>query len=110
MITRTNITNSKVYVLQESMGKNLLPATAFGRVIVCLPPTLQITFESDTVINSLIDKLSNFNKDTDYLLLMGDPAIIAIASIIIAKITDYEFTILKWDRQEHSYIAIKVEL
>lgn len=99
---------NKVYVLQESTGKNILPATKYGHIIVCLTPNVQITFDSQFITDELLLKLASFDSRNDYLLLMGDPAIIAIASCIVGTITKNHFKLLKWDRQEQTYIAIEV--
>jgi hypothetical protein len=101
---------NKVYVLQESPGKNLIPATKYGQIIICLPPMLQMTFESDPIIDILLVKLAPFDSRKDYLLLMGDPAIISLASIIVANLTKNHFNLLKWDRQEQTYTHIEVKI
>jgi hypothetical protein len=53
--------------------------------------------------------LRNF-RDDDYLLCMGDPAAIGLATAIASDYNHGRFKILKWDKQEHTYIPIEVDL
>jgi hypothetical protein len=64
-----------VYVLQE-MGRNIRSAEKFGDLKVVLPDNKQIVLSSGPLTFKLQHALKDFN-DNDYLLLMGDPAIIA---------------------------------
>lgn len=100
---------SKVYVVQEDPKKNLAPAMKFGEiVIVC--PFGQVNFDTAEITNVIAVKLEDFNEDEDYLLLVGDPTLIAICSAMVGLYTNGMFRILKWDRQEHIYYAINLDL
>ena len=72
-----------VYVLQE-MGRNVRSAEKFGDLKIVLPDNRQIVLSSGPLTHKLKKELSTFCDD-DYLLLMGDPAIIAVAGAIAAK-------------------------
>jgi hypothetical protein len=95
-----------VYVIQEQAGKNLLPAAKFGELNILLPSSMQITSEtdSDSIINELGRKLADFG-DEDYLLLIGDPILIGIATALACHINGI-VKFLKWDKQEHVYYPV----
>ena len=69
-----------VYILQE-MGKNFRSAEKYGDLKVILPNNRNIILSSGPVAHRLRKELSTFCDD-DYLLLIGDPAIIALAGAI----------------------------
>ena len=98
-----------VYAVQETPGKNILKATSFGNIEVLLPANTNIMFSSIPVIRKLKRKLSNFNPDNDYLLLIGDPSAIGVCCAIIAQ-KFYKFTVLKWDRETQVYYPVSLDL
>ena len=97
-----------VFVVQESVGKNLVPASRYGDIRVMLPPG-QVAYSTAPTVRRLREKLNYFN-DNDYLLLMGDPAAIAIAGAIACEKNNGKIRLLKWDRQEKQYIPIEVDI
>ena len=97
-----------VYVLQE-MGRNIRSAEKFGDLKVVLPDNKQIVLSSGPLTFKLKHELKDFN-DKDYLLLMGDPAIIAVAGAVVSEINGRRFKILKWDRDEKKYYDIEIDL
>tara|TARA_R100000995_G_scaffold51684_1_gene25007 strand:- start:410 stop:715 length:306 start_codon:yes stop_codon:yes gene_type:complete len=97
-----------VYVLQE-MGRNVRSAEKFGDLKVCLPDNKQIVLSSGPLAFKLKQVLRDFNDD-DYLLLMGDPAIIAVAGAIVSDVNNRKFKVLKWDRDEKKYYDIEIDL
>ena len=97
-----------VYVLQE-MGRNVRSAEKFGELKVLLPDNKQIVLSSGPLTHKLKKELSTFNDD-DYLLLMGDPAIIALAGAIASDVNNRKFKVLKWDRDESKYYDIEIDL
>jgi len=99
---------STVFVVQESIGKNILSASEFGEIEVLLPPG-NIAFSSGPTVKRLKRNLRLFN-DEDFLLLMGDPAAIAIASAVATQINNGRMNLLKWDRQERKYYPVKVDV
>jgi hypothetical protein len=44
------------------------------------------------------------------LLLIGDPAIIALAGAIASKMNGGRFKVLKWDRDEKRYYDIEIDI
>ena len=97
-----------VYVLQE-MGRNIRSAEKFGDLKVVLPDNRQIVLSSGPLTFKLKHELKDFN-DNDYLLLMGDPAIIALAGAVASDVNGGRFKILKWDRDEKKYYDIEIDL
>ena len=97
-----------VYVLQE-MGRNVRSAEKFGDLKIVLPDNRQIVLSSGPLTHKLKKELSTFCDD-DYLLLMGDPAIIALAGAVASEMNRGRFKILKWDRVEKKYYDIEIDL
>ena len=97
-----------VYVLQE-MGRNIRSAEKFGDLKVVLPDNKQIVLSSGPLTFKLKHALKDFN-DNDYLLLMGDPAIIAVAGAVVSDVNGGKFKVLKWDRDEKRYYDIEIDL
>ena len=97
-----------VYVLQE-MGKNIRSAEKFGDLKILLPDNKQIVLSAGPVAHKLRKELSTFCDD-DYLLLIGDPAIIAIAGAIASEMNLGKFKVLRWDRNESRYYDIEIDL
>ena len=97
-----------VYVLQE-MGRNIRSAEKFGDLKVLLPDNRQIVLSSGPLTFKLKHELKDFN-DNDYLLLMGDPAIIALAGAVASDANGGRFKVLKWDRDEKKYYDIDIDL
>jgi hypothetical protein len=60
------------------------------------PDNKQIILSSGPLAFRLQQTLKDFN-DNDYLLLIGDPAIIALAGAIVSDINNRKFKVLKWD-------------
>ena len=97
-----------VYVLQE-MGRNIRSAEKFGDLKIVLPDNRQIVLSSGPLTFKLKQELKDFNDD-DYLLLIGDPAIIAVAGAIASENNNGRFKVLKWDRNEMKYYDIEIDL
>ena len=97
-----------VYVLQE-MGRNIRSAEKFGDLKIVLPDNKQMILSSGPLTFKLQKELRDFN-DNDYLLLIGDPAIIEVAGAIAADINNGRFKVLKWDRNETKYYDIEIDL
>ena len=97
-----------VYVLQE-MGRNIRSAEKFGDLKVLLPDNRQIVLSSGPISFKLRQELKTFNDD-DYLLLIGDPAIIAVAAAVAANVNNGRFKVLKWDRDDKAYYDIEIDL
>ena len=105
-----------VYVIQEIAGTrdgrpkiNIIGASEFGTFKFLLPELSQIIFSPGPLIFKLRKGLQHY-KETDFLLLTGDPAIIGVACSIVSDKTNGKYQLLKWDKQERKYYSIKINL
>ena len=106
----------KVYVLQELPGTkagtpkiNIMSASKFGEFKFLLPEFSQIIFSPGPLIFKLRSLLKNYTTK-DYLLLIGDPAIIGVACSIVSEFTNGKYNLLKWDKQDRIYYPIEINL
>jgi hypothetical protein len=97
-----------VYVVQESPGKNIVPAREFGEIKVLLPPG-QVAFSSGPTLRRLRHELRDY-VDGDYILPIGDPVAIAMAAMVASTLNRGVVNFLKWDRQEKMYYPVHVSL
>ena len=105
-----------VFVIQDIPGTkagapkiNIIGAREFGDLKVLLPENSQIILSPAYVIQTLKQKLKDY-KESDYLLLTGDPAIIGVACSIVSDITNGKYNLLKWDKQERKYYPVEINL
>jgi len=107
---------TKVFVIQDIPGTkvgapkiNIIGAREFGDLKVLLPENSQIILSPTYVIQTLKQKLKDYQIG-DYLLLTGDPAIIGVACSIVSDITNGKYNLLKWDKQERRYYPVEIDL
>jgi len=98
---------AKVYAIQEANNKNMLSATNFGELEFLLPPQSNLMFSTEKTLNTIKSGLDEFTED-DYLLLIGDPVSIGIATHYATKKTDV-VKFLKWDNREYTYFPVEVK-
>ena len=91
--------------IEPTLPKELDKAKYDSRKIFMADP---IYMDKYTKLVEFNAKLAYLNKD--YLLLTGDPAIIGVACSIAADITGGKYNLLKWDRQEHTYYPVEINL
>lgn len=107
----------KAFIPQEPMKKSdngdmvslmrFDKAAEYGDPVVCLPWG-QVALATEPTMDALRDKLSDF-KEYDYLIAVGDPTIIAMASMIIAQ-KQKVCNLLKWDKRAGRYFLCEVHL
>lgn len=95
-----------VYVVQEPKGINIISATKYGDIEIVLPATEHMLFDTENIVEKIREKLKNFTEE-DYLLLIGDPAAIGVATYFALN-TNKRCQFLKWDRQEKMYYVVEV--
>ena len=105
-----------VYVIQEIPGTqsgnpkiNIMGASNYGQFKFLLPELSQLMWSPGPLIFQLRKLLKDYTPD-DYLLLVGDPAIIGVACSIVSDITNGKYKLIKWDRQERKYYPIEINL
>ena len=112
----SNMKKNKVYVTQEIQGTsigapriNIMGASKFGELKFILPEESRMIYSPGPLISQLLQALKDFNDD-DYLLLTGDPAIMAVAGAVVSKINNGKFTVLKWDKHDRLYYPLAINL
>ena len=98
-----------VFLVQENPYINVLGAAEYGDIVVLFESGQQIMFSPQPAIRKLKRKLKDID-DGDYLLMMGDPAAIGIASCIAAEMNRGRFNILKWDKKQQRYYPVGINL
>jgi hypothetical protein len=98
-----------VYVVQEVPGRNILSAEAYGQLIVLLPSRMQIMVSALEAVEMIGEKIKTFS-DQDYLLAIGDPVAIGLASIVAARRNGGRVKFLKWDREEKRYYVVQTQV
>lgn len=84
------------------------PAKLFGDLCIMLPSGMNYS-DAALVVRQLREPLKTFDPDKDFLLAVGDPVVIAVASAMVGYDHEY-FWLLKWDRQQRRYIPYEVKL
>jgi hypothetical protein len=110
-----NTPTGRVFVTQHGQQKidgewvkrDVSDAERFGKVTELIQPGPMIR-ATPQVIMTLRYKLMGFSDD-DYLLCMGDPAIIGMACVMAARANEGRYKLLVWDRESQSYFAVPVD-
>ena len=83
-----------VYVLQHPpQNINILGASDFGYLVICLPPMSQAIYSAAPFIQKMRKNLQDF-RERDYILCTGDPSIIGLSTAIVSDITRGKFNLL----------------
>ena len=98
-----------VFVTQENPRVDIVSALRWGDLTSLASPFDQVHLDPGRIVADLRRKLRNFGDD-DWLLAMGDPAIIGIAFAIAADANAGRVNILKWDRLEKVYYPVRIHL
>ena len=99
-----------VYVLQHPpQNINILSASDYGYLVICLPENTQMIFSSAPFVRKMRKNLQDFKSD-DYILCTGAPAVIGLSTAIASDVTQGQFNLLKWDRQEKRYYPLSFNL
>lgn len=107
---------SRVFVVQGTLKKtvdgqlvpkhNLESAREFGQIVEILSPSAK-PFVPEPVIRDIRQKLSDFGPD-DYLLLIGNPALIGFVVAIASQRSSVR--LLQWDGVRKKYVEIVADL
>lgn len=107
---------SRVFAVQQPKRLNprtgtledhvdLSPAEEHGEVTVLLPPGAGPFKDLDNVVEDLRVGLEDFGP-TDYLLLVGNPVLIGLATALAADQTEGNLQFLQWSGARREYIKI----
>ena len=91
------------------MDYNVRSAEKFSDLKIMLPDRKQMILASGPLTFELQKHLKDFN-DNDYLLLIGDPAIIGLCCAIASDFNNGKFKVLKWDRNDKRYYDLEIDL
>ena len=107
-----------VYVTQDTFVRlpdgtqqrkfDLSTAEQYGDVKVLLNGS-QSVVSTVPVVRQLLEQLRTFNDD-DYLLMIGDPSVMAMVSMIAYKYNGGRAKLLKWDRRQNKYLPIQIDV
>ena len=100
---------SRVFVTQENPRLGILSAAKYGELIPLTSAFEQVHLSPEKTVAQIKRKLLGFGDD-DYLLALGDPAIIGISFAIASNLNHGRVKLLKWDRQEQIYYDVKISL
>lgn len=109
---------SRVFVVQnqhrwDQRNERFVPkfdlssAEEYGELVPLLSPTAS-PFNAGPVIVDMQEKLKGFSND-DYLLLIGNPALIGWAVAIAADYNEGAVTLLQWSGKDRRYIPITAD-
>lgn len=109
-----------VYAVQQQMKfdqykKELVPrfvsinkAEKWGNLKFILSPSAH-PFNPDLVLGDIHEKLLDFS-DNDHLLLIGNPALIGMATAVAAYYNDGAVKLLQWSGRHNEYTEISVKI
>jgi hypothetical protein len=88
---------------------NISSAETYGEVVVLLPPGSQFFAASETtrIIKHRLHELDY--QSGDYLLPLGSPTIMAVASAIAARRSNGCLRLLVWDKHSSRYASYDLE-
>jgi hypothetical protein len=88
---------------------NISPAEQYGEVVTLLPPGSQF-FAAAEMTRLIKQRLHDLDYQSgDYLLPMGNPVIMAVASAVAARRTNGCLNVLVWDKQTSSYVSYELD-
>lgn len=90
-----------VFVVEEPNGQNILPAQKFGNLRILLLKS-DIKQGMDHCVKKLFYELEMITCE-DYLLPIGDPILIGVATHIAMRVNDDSLNMLRWVREAYSY-------
>lgn len=110
-----------VYVVQQHLRRDpltgewrpvhdLAPARRHGQVEVLLSPTALPFGDASSIVAELHRKLAGFDADRDWLLPMGNPALIGYAMAIAAAHSGGRVRSLVWSARQQDYIPTEARL
>jgi hypothetical protein len=99
----------RVYVVQQSIGKDVHIAEQYGDVFIMLRHDETVGGKYGRILDKLEKLLADFRCDKDYLLPCGDPVAYGIAISIVSSY-DEPFRILRWNSAHNKYVPVKVDL
>ena len=100
---------NKVFVAQENPRVDIISATKWGELIPLANHNDQLHLNPGRLVAQIKRKLKGFD-DEDWLLAIGDPAIIGVAFALVSDFNSGRVNILKWDKIERIYYPVKISI
>ena len=100
---------AKVFVVQEESKFNIISAQQYGQLIPLYEEGKQIMLSPGPAIRKAKSIMKDFSDD-DYLLLIGDPAMIGVACSVASYNNRGKYKVLKYDRRTYTYYPIQIDL
>lgn len=94
---------------QQLVQVDVSPAAEFGKLEELLSPTAKPFQPNFEVVRELHEKLSSYTPD-DYLLMIGNPCLIAMAAAVAANYSGGVLNLLQWHGKQRAYIPVRVDL
>lgn len=99
-----------VYVTQFMPKRDFTPASNYGNISYLFEKSVYPDEVEKWDLNKIArEKLEDFDAETDYLLLSGDPVIIHLTSGILAEMGIESYKVLKWDKETKMYYPVLLE-
>lgn len=93
----------------ELIPLDLSATEEWGEPKVILTPGANPFSSMDSIIDDLHAELKGMSKD-DYLVLVGNPAIMSAMAAIAADYCDGELNVLQWHGKQRKYNLVKMNL
>lgn len=87
---------------------DVTPAKLFGELRFIFPPGMNVQ-DMSAAAEQMAAALEDFDPGTDYLLPMGDPALMTLAAAQLGARFE-QFRILKWDRHSGAYFVHAISI
>ena len=87
---------------------DLSPAEEFGQLKYLLSPTAA-PWATESIINDLWEGLDGFRQG-DYLLMIGNPVLCALAAVVACDITEGRIRFLQWNGRERKYTPVEAQV
>jgi hypothetical protein len=114
------MSNGIVYVPQVPLTSNggqdtvrprvdLRPAERYGKLCYLIEWVNLDEVNPTALLYELREKLKNYNDD-DYLLMVGNPTLMALAALVASEQNDGRISLLYWRREKRSYHIVDIDL
>jgi hypothetical protein len=103
---------TKVFVTQEQSKLNYLPAEKYGEIEFITRDEFSPVARSlgnVTIVQTIKDKLANFDPEKDYIVVSGSPVVAAAVFAHIGSMHQ-RFTVIRWSNRDNIYTPTTVDL
>lgn len=112
--------NARVFVVQQPTGRDdegrviptfdLSPAETYGELVFVLGPTENPFADAQATLMRISNRfLEERFGDEDWVLLVGNPVLIGLMSVVAAQYSD-RLRVLQWKRSARCYEPVEVQV